>query len=289
LVVIVHGHSAFAVAVVPLIGCSIAISAFYKRTSCLLGVYLAILCWWMILPPMLAPTEQGESPFLGLADAIRTMFLVVGLLLAAAGHAVGAWLRPSRDWLPLRWIAIAGGLASVAFVVVTLAFVTPARSSFEVTLPSGWTTLSETTGRYLPYCRDFAAVEGSVDFLEEEPTVPALCGVAEKLTRLPDETDANVGDAEWCYHVFDHEGPTVDPLDQWSQRASPPSPAISGAHEEIRVSQSGTVVYGLGLERTREVGPTQEQVCYVVVVTVPKGWPMTEADVNGILSTFRFR
>jgi hypothetical protein len=277
---------------------SCLLSVWYKRLTSYLGVCLALIGWSLLVPGLFAPSAPYECGFCVSAGQVRGYLVFAGFLLAGIVHACGVPLRgragPSERRISstaLGWLGGALGVIPAAVLVFTMVFVPPAGSSFSVALPSGWERVR--TSHAPEYCQSYAAVRGSASLvsarLSEVPPAPALCVAVVSFARDTGDGSGSDSGAKWCYHAFDHDGPHPNPLNDWKVQATSDASPMAGAHEEIRVSEQGDRIYGFGLKSSRSVGLiTYEQVCFVVVVTVPSAATMSEVDVNAVVSAIRF-
>jgi hypothetical protein len=276
------------------------LSALYKQFVGLVAFYCAIVAWWTIVPSLFAPVVHGEGvAWYEIGDAIRAILFGAGFLASAGFYAAGRLFRVRRELTVVRWPTIVAAAACLALLFGTIGLAAPARASFSFTLPRGWSDaliVSPYYGTSDEPCTDYKAVDGSRSGLSTNATMPVLCVEVASSSAASDQSSGEAADqaapaprSELCYGLENLGGGPSFGLYTWSLQSTPAQPPIPGAYEQVLTGPEGETLYGLGLERTRLVGPALEDMCYLISLTVPKDSHFSEADANNILSTFRFR
>ena len=140
-------------------------------------------------------------------------------------------------------------------------------------------------------CQNYEAVDGPPSSLDGRSTIPVLC--VEVAASSPSSSQGpqtpSPSKAERCYEVDNLGGGPPIGLYTWALQSTPARPPIPGAFEKVLRGPDGQTVYGLGLDRSRLVGPASEDMCYLISLTVPKDSQISEADANSLLASFQFR
>jgi hypothetical protein len=277
------------------------LGAVFRQWVGLAGVGLALFVWIQTLWPRFGidgPEPAGSSFNLGVA--MFYVALVFGVLVAAIAYAVSLLFRGPTAQMsgrrPMRLLGMTTGLISAAAIGVAAVAIAPADTSFGFALPTGWSSVKAAHSAYFStapmYCNDYVAGTGLGVLAGNGPeslTVPTLCATVVKFPyQLLDPYGSYTG-SQACYYVLANGGGGEGDMTDWVERSKPSSPPIAGSYEEVRAGPQGGVIYGLGLERWRHVGPFLEHLCYVVALTVPNGSSLSPASVNAILGTFSFR
>jgi hypothetical protein len=263
----------------------IAFGIAYRSALTLVGELASVWCW-SALQGSLAPHVPSET-FGGFELA---MAFIGGLALAMAAYVVSLLfrLRP-RPKVGRRPGLVLGLISVIVFgssVVVVAA--TPYGSSFTIETPAGWAPHSVSVDWNVgpEYGTTFrASVSGIETPLDSTgPLVPML-GVSVLRREFGDYATSD------CLMILDTwGGPSSWLYSGINQREDTSlSPAISGAHEVLVKTPAGDRIYALDISRNRMVGFVPENLCYLVVISLPADSMMTEAQVNDIFATFRFR
>lgn len=294
------GTLAVPLPVLPMTLGALLLSTIYKQFVGLVAFYCAIVAWWTFLPSLFAPVVHGEGiAWYEIGDMFRAMLFGAGLLASAGFYAAGRSFRIRREPTVVRWPTLVAAAASLALLLGTIGLAAPAGASFGFTLPQGWSgamTGNSYYGRSAGPCTDYEAVDGSPSSLSTDAAVPVLCVEVAAFNASSNQGSAQAGDkatsppkAEQCYELEDLGGGPTFGQYTWTLLRTPAQPPIPGAYEKVLLGPEGETLYGLGLERTRLVGPALEDMCYLISLTVPKDSQISEADANNLLSTFRFR
>jgi hypothetical protein len=259
------------------------------------GHLIAAYCGMIAVPivlalidQLLAPLPPHEGEFLG---GISAVALIVGwtigvpLLLWAGGWVARGRGRDSNRWL----VGIVGvlGIGAVVIAFATLAGLgtSPAARAFEVSAPAGWTILAQPGHRVSgdpAYGWDYAAVDaGDSRPSPGGPLDHAILGVS--VARGPTPPFCERGFRGW---------PGSASAMFTGAIASSGTRTIAGqpASWEIRTDgRTGSMLYIYGVPRTRVFALATESLCYAVVLTVPPGSPLTAADAEAVIASFRFR
>lgn len=281
-------------AVVLFLGAASA-SAMTRRWTAVITASLVVWLFSAIVTPLLAPVLEGENSYASVGDMLRGALVVCGWLLVGIAHVSGIAFREERVRAPVRVLAILSGVIASVLLVISLVILPPptTAASFQISVPPHWTVMPPNASnseawRYRPdYCNDYAATTGT-DLSATATGVFAAPTVCAVVVRFDPNVD-RPGAAEACYYGLSAWIGSRHPLYSWHVSETPSSPPISGAYEEVRVNDKGDTIYGLGLDRIRSLDGVRDHVCYIVSLTVPHDANLAAADVNGILSTFRFR
>ena len=260
------------------------VSSVNRRAIGLVGVWIALLSWpalWTGRPKV--PWWEG-SPMSGLLEGL----IVYGLVLVALGYVAGLPARRLGGSKVMSRLSAVAAVPGVAMLVATAApaMSVPATESFSLDLPAGW-TVSPSRPQYWsaiwPYGQDFTAQYGTQAPLDRT-AAPSRPVVGVSVTGGEDEQDA-----QGCFWMLS-EYPLSWAADYRDLEDAPPAPnPLPDAYATARQDNAGTTYYIYSLARMRTLGIMTEQLCYLVVFTLPPDSPITEADVTAIFSTFRFR
>ena len=176
------------------------------------------------------------------------------------------------------------GVAVVAASALSFAtlLVSPATSSFALSLGAHWEVVpADRSPETAAYGHHLTAVHGSATPPDRSgwPSDPVV-GVS--VTRGNGEQDA-------CYRAWNGWPGDPSPLYEaapvdWGSVTLSAGPA----YRVVRAGPDGSVMVGYAMARDRFVGVVLERVCYLLVVTIPAGSDLTEADAARIADGFRF-
>jgi len=263
----------------------IAFGIAYRSALTLVGELASVWCW-SALQGSLAPHVPSETP----GGFELAMAFIGGLGLAMAAYVVSLLfrLRPRpkigrRPGLVLGLVSVIVFASSVVVVATT-----PYGSSFTIETPPGWATYSVSVDYTVgpEYGTTFRASVSGIETPQNSsgPLAPML-GVSVLRREFGNYADSDClrildswgGPASWLYTGYnEHKDTSL-------------SPAVSGAAEVLVRTAAGDRIYGLGVSRNRMVGFVPENLCYLVVVSLPADSMLTEAQVNDIFATFRLR
>jgi hypothetical protein len=217
----------------------------------------------------LALEGRSVALFMGFV-AVPPCGLLVGLLIRRGGS------RPYGLGLPS-----VAALAAAAALLVTLVpgLTSPVASSFEIDVPSGWTTYGPGwSGRSVALTATVAGVRPATDSgFAKAPQLDV------NVTRQP-ESDLAVTSRD-CLPVpfYPTYGVNERP---W---AGPAALHVQGAALATWTDQY-VRGYGLGVTRDRQVGLLWQHLCYSVSIVIPKdSVAMSEEQVSAILASFQLR
>ena len=256
----------------------------------LVGELAALWCWWN-LQGSLAPSPSGEG--FGGSEVTLAMAFVAAFGFAFVAYLVSLLLRRGLHPKPKSRLGLVFGLVAVIVFAGSelVAASTPYGSSFAIDTPPGWAPYPLSVSYMVApeYGLTFRASVSGIETPENSsgPTVPMLG--ASVVGQPLGEGDPHSAGA--CLEILDDAfGPS-----SWVYTGlrgsihTSLSPAVSGGDEVLVKTAGGDRIYGLGISRTRMIGLVPERLCYLLVVSVPADSTLTNAQVNGILSTFRLR
>lgn len=256
-------------------------SAMCRRVAALLGVVASLAGWlllWQNTPA--APVVEGSG-----FDMTMIVF-VGGCIIAAISYGIGIPFRVGQTPRQLELATAAAGLvAALMFGVAAVVFVAvPAGLSFDLTVPSGWTVVSQgTTYQHGPvqFGYDYTAVFGA----DRAPSLDAVTVPVIGVSVVGGPADVYAGDLSGsCVEPFSYGGllgGTSDPV--------PANNPLPSSRELVFRNAAGAKAFDFTLARMRMVGVLPEHLCYLVAVTLPAETSISESDVLAIVSTFRFR
>lgn len=271
-------------------GAALAGAAFpHRRLGAYVGVVAAAFAHRALMDGRAdtAPREWG-----GLGDIILNIvvliYVAIAALLIVLGSYIGARVARRFGRRPvatrLRTIVAAAGLGAFA-ATWAIALSIPDYQSFAMRVPPAWQVL-DAPGRFdwePAYGHEFTAVLGArrMPSAEQPPETPVV-GVSVAVGR----TDP-IGPDD-CYHAFQDWGATSTLFRADLGRFGATMLPAGRAYELVRHPE-GLTHYSFALGRVRHIGYDARPLCYIVVVTVPDGWPMADADARAIAEGFSFR
>jgi hypothetical protein len=183
--------------------------------------------------------------------------------------------------------AIPAAYGAIAFGATTITLATllsvPASHAFDLPMSAGWTALEEEPRARDPaYGEVFTAVFGSNQRPEAGgPADHPVVGVSviRFTLGLLDCQPALRGWPGGKSVLFD--APILE--------SGPIELPAGAAFRVVREPQPGATFRAYTFLRTRVIGLIREPLCYVVTIALPSGSPVTEADADAIIRSFRFR
>ena len=249
------------------------------------ALFSALCVWAMLWSSRPKVPWSGPDPAWDWAQSYGLVLMY--WLLVPTGMKIGMKTRISTPARAARRacaaIALPGAIALVASTGGAVLY--PSGQSYSMELPPGWTRFPSQPYWYQmwPYGRDLTAQYGSsVDPDRTQDAVYPTIAISVQGAR-------HGSDAQGCYQTLRESAESwmYVPLDLDSDDSSvnpnPDAYYVSGRDD------SGAEYHVFTLARTRLVGAMTENLCYLAVFTLPRGSPITEADVTAIFSTFRFR
>jgi hypothetical protein len=243
----------------------------HQRGEAVVGIGVALMTWGMLF------SERARVPWSEEQAWMDGWVLYALWVVAAVGYWAGTKMQ--EDLRPgvcraSAAMALPGALALVATVAAALLY--PTGQSYTMQLAPGWTRLPSQVYWYQmwPYGTDLTAQYGATADPDRTnaPGYPTI-GLSVVGGR-PGQTGAD------CFQMlWGTEMQVGDP----DANPNPDAYYVTGQDE------SGTSYHAFTLARTRFVGVMTENLCYLVVFTLPRGSPITETDVSAIFATFRFR
>ncbi len=257
--------------------------------AALAGLVIGVLAWSFARGALdaQAPVEDTFGSH-SLPPRIGTIAVV---MLTGICLLVSSWTARRRS-APRRQVLILGftGLAALAGFVLTWGVLAldPAGASFEIPLTAGWTVIPRPEVDWFEqpaFGDDLTAVYGATEVPEWGVPIHPVIGV----------TVIRASQADWtgddCYRALDYwmrpstvlyGGKTVD-----SGEVTLP---VGEAHFEVRAHDTGgSLVYGYGVARTRQVGMFVEHLCYILAISLPPDSPIDEAGAQAIAASVRFK
>jgi hypothetical protein len=230
------------------------------------------------------PPGEWSSLYAFFDNVIIVAFCVVAAPLMWLGSRVAPRAGWGRRVNRLTSAAGAVGLFAMCWTWA-LALGIPDDTSFEIDLPPGATVVERDPfdSRWEPaYGNERTALlaPGTMPTAAAVPSVPVVGVSVARSGRYPG--------AQECYNLFQTWASVSTlyraPLVKWGDTLLPAGPAF-----ELTRGPDGMVHYSYALFRQRRLALHSIDLCYLVVVTVPAGWPMTEVEARQIVETFRFR
>ena len=256
------------------LGAYIGTAAFAVSYALLLGARAPVV-----------PTEWSGLSVIFIIVAL-VAYLLLALVLVPLGSILGRRLRARLELPPrARRLPMAAGLVGALAMAVSWAVLLaiPDEESFEMRLSDEWKSYSAPLRRSWDpaYGDQFLAALGSTDrpSYQNPPRVPVVgVSVATGFNR-PD-------DCNRAFNVWGAPPSTFydSELVDWGDTTLPVGPAF-----ELVRAPEGLVHYSYSVARDRWAGVFPHQLCYVIVVTVPAGWPMDAMDARALAEAFRFR
>ena len=249
------------------------------------GVFLAFY-FWAGAQDMIPPYAPVECTANLCAQTLPGWFVILASFVALVAYLVSLGLRFAGHMDAAPRSSIALGLVAVLALVATFASLGMAPESFAIQPPTGWSSFGRSY--YAPEIGADArwTPSGQPDDTNWDDTGPSVPTLAVSVVRYSSDS-LEPATPETCLYSMQTWAAHTSWL--YARDRTGYAVPVPNAAGIMVTTPSGAHVYAFAVQRTRTVGFLPQHLCYVVVMSVPPGYPEVEAQVPTVFATFRLR